>query len=147
LKQKRLIYLFGDDGKDSDWGHSAILDIGNVTGRSPYGGVCVIHMSNQGLETAPLENYLDDHPRTDAIMQIKDTAKADNRIDKFVKEYGSEYDPFFNNCEHFAYYVATGEKKSPTKRNIAANLALLGLTAWVIGQPLLDTVLGKKDRA
>jgi hypothetical protein len=54
-------------------------------------------------------------------------------LERAYSQIGHAYDHFRANCEHFVYWVVTGEIKSPQLRSYVA-VALLGLAALAVHQ-------------
>jgi hypothetical protein len=122
--RKEGLYLIArepDDGSD-DWGHTAILDVGNVANYGEGNQNMIIQMlKNSGFSAMSWEEYFKRKKSVndyEVVELIQDSSRAIARIKEFRKNWSDRYSAFFNNCEHFGYYVAFGEKESPTKQNI-----------------------------
>ncbi len=99
--------------------HSAIADSGNLLGLlrprqrfdHPY-AVVIVELVSSGPQYQVLLDGLGDE--WGEVNPITDQADAIARF-RWVQEHASQlpYDPFLNNCEHFATFIATGRPKSP----------------------------------
>jgi hypothetical protein len=83
----------------------------------------VFHQSPPSIQIEPLENT----GHWELVGQIVDEVGADARL-KFAVQ-NPRYSFIANNCEHFAFYVATGTRQSP---QLQQGVAIVGLLAVVV---------------
>jgi hypothetical protein len=119
--------------------HLAIADSGNVLRllrprdrfNHPY-AVALVELVSTGVEYRVFPDGLDENEWS-VLDAVADEAAAIARF-RWVQRNVQRlrYDPVLNNCEHFAWYIATGEKKSPQLRNAAgwAGVAVLAAIAF-----------------
>lgn len=96
--------------------HFGILDVGNRCGLPDlvFGSESVvIHQPPSGLRV----DWLSNTGSWNMVQRLEDEPGAIARINEAARN--SKYDLFANNCEHFANFVTSGERRSPQ------------LTAWV----------------
>ncbi|MCH2228075.1 MAG: hypothetical protein MK111_12180 [Crocosphaera sp.] len=94
--------------------HSAILDIGNQSDLFEDHQPGVLHMDKaQGLMYIDLNSYTGNWQIQEGPVQGSQAQLAIKRIHQFIQNEGNEYSCLNTNCQHFAYYVLTGEKWSP----------------------------------
>lgn len=108
-----------------NWNHAMVFDSGNVLGFREADKFMLYHLPNKeaGLKTPTLKEYLDDRrkrgdpqPRFSFDLECLDIENARNRLLKVYRR-NEQYHELFNNCEHFAYEIITGEKQSPQLRD------------------------------
>ena len=109
--------------------HYGIIDIGNKLGIStiinPLQPV-VIHQTPPSLQL----QWLQDTGSWTILGKIHDERMAKRRIREASKN--PNYDVFGNNCEHFARYIAGGERKSNQLRAGVTLTGLLVLAAYML---------------
>ncbi len=98
--------------------HYGILNIGNRLGDQPAAKPVVYHNTPPGLRA----DWLHDTGTWTIVGRITDEALGVARLR--AAWANPSYDMLGNNCEHFALYVATGERKSPQVRS---GVALVGI--------------------
>ncbi len=106
--------------------HFGIIDIGNVL-ESPQvekDSPTVVHQTPPEVRF----EYVSDKQPWEITDRITDIDEAKKRIEKAVEE--PEYDLFENNCEHFANFVAKGNKSSG--QIVIGTVATLGAIALLI---------------
>ena len=142
------LYLINRSNTD-DFAHALVFDSGNVleTKIEEIGNKSVIYHlpNNKPLQSPTLEEYLQKRrEQSDFNPQFSFQGKCEDKVDiqaaksRLIKihQRKEEYNWLFNNCEHFAYEVMTGKKKSPQLR---AGMAVAGLLAIVSASSLLGS--------
>ena len=135
----RGLYLV-EESSSGLFDHSFILDIGNTSGqfseaeyhdRQGQPKPSILHMAREiGLCGITAEEYAEQGGSWEILGQISNIQAAVQRIIDYANQNGPYYEWLTNNCEHFANYVATGEKKSPQLRGWATT-AFVG--AMIVG--------------
>lgn len=130
-----------------DVDHAVVFDSGNVLEIEEAGNNSMIYHlpKNALLQTPTLDYYLQQRrEQGDFNPQFSFQGKCVDKVDiqavksRLIKisQREEEYNWLFNNCEHFAYEVMTGKKKSPQLR---AGMAVAGLLAIVSASSLLSS--------
>ena len=117
------LYLLKQSSGSKKVDHSAIMDVGNRSGRFPdsYFRPVVIHQSPPSIRVV----WLDEFGDYDEIYRIEDEVGAAKRLNQALEN--PRYDLLGNNCEHFALYVATGRRQSPQLQGFAIGVGLVAL--------------------
>ncbi|SRR6266496_745760 len=107
--------------------HYGIMNVGNRLAQSPAHGFVrrpvVYHNTPPSLRAEWLTNT----GGWAIVSRIEDERAAIARLRAAWRN--PSYDMLGNNCEHFAFYVATGERKSPQVR---AGVTIASIAAIVI---------------
>ncbi|MDJ0578544.1 hypothetical protein [Crocosphaera sp.] len=132
-----------------DVDHAVVFDSGNVLEIKieEIGNKSVIYHlpKNKTLHSPTLEEYLkkrreqgDCNPQFSFQGKCVDQVGIQAAKSRLIKihQRKEEYNWLFNNCEHFAYEVMTGKKKSPQLRS---GMAVAGLLAIVSASSLLSS--------
>ncbi len=111
--------------------HHALIDTDNRLGllrsRDLFGPRVVVADLNA---SGPSMALVDDVSEWTAVQEVTDVEGARARLP--VAQARGPYDPFGNNCEHFANEVATGKRESPQLQAAVAVLCLSALLAWLL---------------
>lgn len=99
--------------------HYGILDIGNRLNLSTGWQPVVIHQTPPRIRT----DWLNNTGRWKVLGKIIDEQYAKTRIQKALEN--DTYDLFGNNCEHFAFYVATGKRESSQIQGMVLMMGLI----------------------
>src|SRR5437016_12781671 len=99
--------------------HHAIIDTDNRLGllrsRDAFARRAVVaELSTSG----PITTAVEDVSGWTVVQEVTDVAGARERLP--VAQSYRPYDPFLNNCEHFASEVATGARTSPQLQLVIA---------------------------
>ena len=101
--------------------HYGILNVGNRFNQVGVTQPVVYHNTPPNLMTQWLR---DTGVRWRIVRRILDEVAAKKRIaESWQKPF---YDTLGNNCEHFAFYAATGERKSPQVRSVVGFVGIIG---------------------
>jgi len=117
----RGLYLARRYSREKGVHHFGILDVGNHLGYETAREPVIIHMVSPHVRA----EWLSTTGRWDMFDPITDVPGAVGRLQQAL---GFPcYDLVFNNCEHFARYVATGARESVQVRNIGIALGIAAL--------------------
>ena len=119
-----------------DFDHAVVFDSGNVLDIVEGSDSMIYHLPNNvPLQTPTLDYYLqqrredgDFNPQFSFEWECSDIKNARNRLLNIYQQK-EEYNWLFNNCEHFAYEVITGQKKSPQLRGAMIEAGVLAIAA------------------
>ncbi len=119
-----------------DFDHAVVFDSGNVLKIVEGNTSMIYHLpDNVPLQTPTLDEYLQQrkedgefNPQFSFEWECSDIENARNRL-LSIYQREEEYNWLFNNCEHFAYEVITGKKKSPQLRGGMIAAGFLAIAA------------------
>lgn len=110
--------------------HSGVLDVGNTLGLPDLLGISetledstrpvLVHLTNPQITIEAFETGIDFVVKE----RIDDLKGSLRRILECLQS--PDYNPIVNNCEHFANYVARGERESPQLFAYTATASILG---------------------
>jgi hypothetical protein len=107
--------------------HFGILDVGDRMGlhHGLYLEPVVIHLLHPSIHIDLIREF----GRCEIISRISDEAGARRRF--HLARKNPTYDAIFNNCEHFAIFIATGRRQSPQLQGfvIGVGLAVVAYSA------------------
>lgn len=101
--------------------HFGILDVGNLLGYQVVRDHVVVHLTHPTVRT----DWLSATGQWEVLAQIKDVQGALARLRHALNH--PCYDVMFNNCEHFARYVATGVRESRQVKDILTIAGIVGV--------------------
>ncbi len=110
--------------------HYALADRGNRLGllQSPNvfrpNAIVLVHQTPPAVQFETLAEGLG--PEWTVVGAIRDEAGARARLEASLAN--SRYNLLDHNCEHFVWFIATGERKSPQLRG---GVALVGIAAFL----------------
>lgn len=115
------LYLLRQYSSTKGVHHFGILDVGNLLGYPMAGDHVVVHLTHPMVRT----DRLSATGYWEVLAQINDVEGALARLRQALKY--PRYDLVFNNCEHFARYVATGVRESRQVRDILSLAGIVGV--------------------
>lgn len=124
------LYLIKQKSERKGMDHYGILDIGNYLNHPQADGShpIVVHQTPPSIRI----NWFKDTGKWTLVGKIIDEDAAIYRLQMALND--PTYDLFGNNCEHFARYIATGNKESRQLQSVGlvSVLAAITIMTWRI---------------
>lgn len=122
------LYLLKKESSKKGFEHYGILDVGNRLHHPDVDGChpVVVHQTPPSI----CIEWLQDTGIWDVMGKITDEAAAIQRM--LIAFSTPDYDLFGNNCEHFARFVATGNRESTQLQAAGIVTGLTALTIYAI---------------
>ena len=122
----RGLYLLRQYSSAKGVYHFGILDVGNNLGYEMAREPVVVHLTSPTIRA----DWLSATEPWEFLERIADVQGAVTRIGRAMSH--PCYDLVFNNCEHFARYVASGRRESRQVSNTLLLVGMVGAIALVV---------------
>ena len=124
------LYLVKQQSDSKKVDHFGILDVGDRMGlrHGLYLGPVVIHLLPPSIHIDSIREF----GHCEIVQRISDEVGARQRF--HLARQHPTYDAVFNNCEHFAIFIATGRRQSPQVQGFAIGVGLALAISYVVSQ-------------
>ena len=120
------LYLIRQHSSAKGVHHFGILDVGNHLAYHTVYDHVVVHLTHPVVRA----DWLSATGHWEVLAKIVDVAGALGRLRHAVNR--PCYDLVFNNCEHFATYVATGVRESRQVKEVLTLAGVVGIVAFAM---------------